>query len=205
MIFGLYYNTPLIDGCRGSEMVRRFSQFMLERLGVEKAEAARSTGDRRLRVTLIARQTRFRRIVNEAELVAALEETGLYKVTVARFSPQVPFISQLSLTAGTDILAGLHGAGLTHLLFLPDWAEVVEIYNCDDTHCYQDLARLVQLAQAKLSKDRHNLPYWSSLTTFLKLFCHVLNLFCAKIARSGLHHSRMGGRGPADQSRGPWG
>lgn len=156
MIFGLYYNTPLIDGCRGSEMVRRFSQFMLERLGVEKAEAARSPGDQRLRVTLISRQTRFRRIVNEAELVAALEETGLYKVTVARFSPQVPFTSQLSLTAGTDILAGLHGAGLTHLLFLPDWAEVLELYNCDDTHCYQDLARLVQLAQAKLSKNRHN-------------------------------------------------
>ena len=58
MIFGLYYNTPLIDGCRGSEMVRRFSQFMLERLGVEKAEAARSPGDQRLRVTLISRQTR---------------------------------------------------------------------------------------------------------------------------------------------------
>ena len=148
MIFGLYYNTPLIDGCRGSEMVRRFSMFMLERLGIKEAEAAMLPGDQRLRLTLIARQTRFRRIVNEAELVSALEQTGLYRVTVARFSAQVPFTSQLALTAGTDILAGLHGAGLTHLLFLPDWAEVVELYNCDDTHCYQDLARLVQLAQA---------------------------------------------------------
>ena len=36
---------------------------------------------------------------------------------------------------------GLHGAGLTHLLFLPDWAEVLELYNCDDVHCYRDLAR----------------------------------------------------------------
>ena len=80
MIFGLYYNTPLIDGCRGSEMVRRFSQFMLERLGIEEQEAALLPGDRRLRVTIIARQTRFRKIVNEAELVSALQETGLYKV-----------------------------------------------------------------------------------------------------------------------------
>ena len=53
---------------------------------------------------------------------------------------------------------GLHGAGLTHLLFLPDWAEVVELYNCDDTHCYQDLARLVQLAQANLHFIKHTMP-----------------------------------------------
>ena len=27
----------------------------------------------------------------------------------------------------TDILIGMHGAGLTHLLFLPDWAAVFEL------------------------------------------------------------------------------
>ena len=67
----------------------------------------------------------------------------MLQVTVARYGPQIPFLSQVSITAGTDILVGMHGAGLTHLLFLPDWAEVVELYNCDDVHCYQDLARLV--------------------------------------------------------------
>ena len=34
---------------------------------------------------------------------------------------------------------GIHGAGLTHLLFLPDWAHVVELYNCDDPGCYKVL------------------------------------------------------------------
>ena len=43
----------------------------------------------------------------------------------------------------TALQVGLHGAGLTHLLFLPDWAEVLELYNCDDVHCYRDLARWV--------------------------------------------------------------
>merc|ERR1719300_2246526 len=94
-----------------------------------------------MRVTMISRNTRTRRLLNEQELVAALEKTGLYQVTVAQYSPKVPFTSQLQLTHNTDILIGLHGAGLTHLLFLPDWAHVVELYNCDDPGCYKVVFR----------------------------------------------------------------
>lgn len=36
----------------------------------------------------------------------------------------------------------MHGAGLTHLLFLPNWACLFELYNCEDPNCYKDLARL---------------------------------------------------------------
>lgn len=36
---------------------------------------------------------------------------------------------------------GIHGAGLTHLLFLPKWATLFEIFNCGDVNCYKDLAR----------------------------------------------------------------
>lgn len=36
----------------------------------------------------------------------------------------------------------MHGAGLTHLLFLPNWAAIFELYNCEDPNCYKDLARL---------------------------------------------------------------
>ena len=28
----------------------------------------------------------------------------------------------------SDIFIGMHGAGLTHLLFLPDWAVIFELY-----------------------------------------------------------------------------
>ena len=95
-----------------------------------------------MRVSIISRDTRYRRVINEGELVKALEQTGLYKVTLARYSPHVPFPSQLTMTHNTDILVGIHGAGLTHLLFLPDWAEVFELYNCEDPGCYSDLARI---------------------------------------------------------------
>lgn len=31
------------------------------------------------------------------------------------------------MTYNTDIFVGMHGAGMTHALFLPDWAVVFEL------------------------------------------------------------------------------
>lgn len=41
---------------------------------------------------------------------------------------EVPFLEQLRITHNSDIFIGMHGAGLTHLLFLPDWAVVFELW-----------------------------------------------------------------------------
>ena len=139
MLFGLFYNTPIVSGCSNSGLFRSFSQFILHRLNIPSYGLL---ADQRMRVTLISRDTRFRRVNNEGQLAKALQQTGLYKVTLARFSTHVPFPSQLTMTHNTDILVGMHGAGLTHLLFLPDWAEVFELFNCDDPECYKDLARM---------------------------------------------------------------
>ena len=55
---------------------------------------------------------------------------------------QLPLREQFTLTHNTDVFIGMHGAGLTHLLFLPDWAAIFELYACDDDDCYYNLARL---------------------------------------------------------------
>lgn len=39
----------------------------------------------------------------------------------------VPFTEQLRITHNSDVFIGMHGAGLTHLLFLPNWAVVFEL------------------------------------------------------------------------------
>lgn len=54
----------------------------------------------------------------------------------------ISFEDQLKITQNTDIFIGMHGSGLTHLLFLPDWAVLFELYNCGDPDCYKDLSRL---------------------------------------------------------------
>jgi protein O-GlcNAc transferase len=64
------------------------------------------------------------------------------QLNVVTYNVKTSFTEQLRLTHNSDIFMSMHGAGLTHMLFLPDWASVFEIYNCEDTDCYRDLARL---------------------------------------------------------------
>lgn len=147
MIFGMYYNMPLISGCSGSGVFHAFSQHMKYKLGVEdKFNYTTKDNDsfsKEIRITLISRSTKFRRILNENELVEALKKKSTnFKVNAVDFGHHKPFLEQIQIIANTDILIGMHGAGLTHCLFLPDYAALFELYNCDDANCYKDLASL---------------------------------------------------------------
>ncbi|KAL1124387.1 hypothetical protein AAG570_001016 [Ranatra chinensis] len=138
MIFGLYYNTPLIWGCQKSGLFSAFSQHLLHRLKIPRHKVE----DKRLRVTLLSRDTTYRNILNEKELIASLKNNTNYHVRRVVYNRNMPFTKQLEITHNSDIFIGIHGAGLTHLLFLPDWAVIFELYNCEDEGCYYDLARL---------------------------------------------------------------
>lgn len=80
-----------------------------------------------LRVTLLSRQTSYRNILNEENLIAGLRRNKSYDVRRTVFGKNLRFIDQLEIIRNTDIFIGMHGAGLTHLLFLPDWAGVFEL------------------------------------------------------------------------------
>lgn len=43
------------------------------------------------------------------------------------YDRNMEFKAQLEVTHNTDVFIGIHGAGLTHLLFLPDWAVAFEL------------------------------------------------------------------------------
>ncbi|XP_052780686.1 uncharacterized protein LOC128217535 [Mya arenaria] len=69
-----------------------------------------------------------RKIANDKQLIQKLKEL-LPRHNV--LSSQIDLLSmkdQLSLISRTDILIGMHGAGLTHTLFLPKHAGLVELY-----------------------------------------------------------------------------
>lgn len=139
MRYGLFYNTPLISHCSTDGLFRAFSQHVLHRLHIPQTGPTEG----RVRVTLLARSTEHRRILNQVELVNALKTVPLLEVNVVDYKyKEVPFLEQLRITHNSDVFIGMHGAGLTHLLFLPDWAVVFELYNCEDESCYRDLARL---------------------------------------------------------------
>lgn len=136
MIFGLFYNTPIIQGCSNSGLFRAFSEFILHRLQIPYEPPRR-----KLRITYLSRRTKYRKVLNEEELLSRLEANEDYSVQRASYE-RLSFPDQLAITRNTDILIGMHGAGLTHLLFLPNWACIFELYNCEDPNCYKDLARL---------------------------------------------------------------
>lgn len=138
MRFGLYYNMPLIPGCFGSSLIKAFSQHIIHRLGIPQTGPMKD----KIRITLLIRSTQYRNIMNQRELASAMKVDGEFEVTVVDYNRQVPFDQQLTISHNSDIFIGMHGSGLTHLLFQPDWAVVMEIYNCEDSGCYYDLARL---------------------------------------------------------------
>lgn len=123
MIFGLYYNTPIIYGCENSGLFHAFSRHVLHRLRIPWKKRK----DGRVRVTVLSRETKYRRILNENELLSTLHKRKDVSVRKVVFDRNVPFKKQLEITRNTDVLVGIHGAGLTHLLFLPDWAAVFEV------------------------------------------------------------------------------
>jgi protein O-GlcNAc transferase len=140
MQFGLYYNVPLVDGCNGTGLFQAFSHHITHGLGVSQNGPLDSG---RIRVTLLSRSTKYRRIMNENELVGALKSVPSLEVKHVYYNDRVmTFKEQLTYTVNSDVFISIHGSGLTHLLFLPDWAALFELYNCGDKGCYWDLARL---------------------------------------------------------------
>ncbi|XP_045146057.1 EGF domain-specific O-linked N-acetylglucosamine transferase [Echinops telfairi] len=140
MRYGLFYNTPLISGCRNTGLFRAFSQHVLHRLNITQ------DGPKIRREKRKGSSECFSLCPPHPyplQLVNALKTVSAFEVQIVDYKyKELGFLEQLRITHNTDIFIGMHGAGLTHLLFLPDWAAVFELYNCEDERCYLDLARL---------------------------------------------------------------
>ena len=65
-----------IYGCQKSGLFKAFGDHVMHHLGVTLHERK----DAKIRVTLLSRDTQYRRILNENELVMALKKNPNYKV-----------------------------------------------------------------------------------------------------------------------------
>jgi EGF domain-specific O-GlcNAc transferase len=139
-IYGHFYNMPTVPGCYGTALYQFFSEHILYRLKINQDGPLKE----KLRVTILSRGTSFRNIINQDEIIEGLKSklNKYIEFKLVEYDIQTTFLEQLKTTHNTDIFMSMHGAGLTHLLFLPNWAAVFEIYDCDDKNCYYDLASL---------------------------------------------------------------
>jgi hypothetical protein len=101
---------------------------------LRQAAGVQAGGTRRLFIS--RRLAAHRRIVNEAELVAALEPFGFEVVTPEELS----LGEQVRAFAGAKLVVAPHGAGLANMLFAND-ATAVEIHEPDNLNlCFYNLA-----------------------------------------------------------------
>lgn len=123
MIFGLYYNTPVIYGCEKSGLFDAFSKHVLHRLKIPLHK--RTNG--KIHVTFLSRNTKYRKVLNEDALLEAVRKNPEYEVRRVVYDKEMPFKKQLEVSRNSDVFIGMHGAGLTHLMFLPEWATLFEL------------------------------------------------------------------------------
>ncbi len=90
------------------------------------------------RVYISRRNAPRRRIVNEAELCSTLEGFGFTSVCLEDH----PWQRQIDIVSEAEVLMGLHGAGLTNMLFMREGQRVLELRRRGDAHnnCYFTLA-----------------------------------------------------------------
>ena len=91
-----------------------------------------------IRLFVSRKQAVKRRLLNEAALEEILARYGFHSVCMEDLS----FPEQAGLASRCQVLAGLHGAGLTHMLWARPDAAVVEIRGAQESHnnCYYSLA-----------------------------------------------------------------
>jgi capsular polysaccharide biosynthesis protein len=91
-----------------------------------------------LRLFVSRKQAPKRRLLNEDALQAVLVRHGFETVCMERLS----FSEQVAMATRCEVLAGLHGAGLTHMLWARPNAAIVEVRGAQETlnNCYFTMA-----------------------------------------------------------------
>lgn len=111
-----------------------------------KAKFSRSKWPERIFVS--RKHARRRRLLNEEEISAALLVNGFSLV----HTENVPFLEQVELFRRAKVVVGLHGAGLSNLVFASPGTKVVEIVpDRWRNPCFANLARLVEGIYAEIA------------------------------------------------------
>lgn len=127
--------------CRDSVLLRAFSQRMLDYYEIPPSTTQRS----RLKMVFVDRRGQ-RGLDNQQALLSALQaEYPHVTIELVDFAG-LPMAEQLRTVRNADILAGVHGAGLTHGMFLQESSRstVVEILPPDVKHKgFKNMARFL--------------------------------------------------------------
>ncbi|GJU17243.1 alpha-1,3-arabinosyltransferase XAT2 [Tanacetum coccineum] len=102
-----------------------FTNFLRSSYSLERSTAIKLTrnSSRRPRLLIISRK-QTRAFTNVNDVVLAAKELG-FEVIVTEMSPNMAQVSRL--VNSCDVMMGVHGAGLTNMVFLPENAVVIQV------------------------------------------------------------------------------
>lgn len=149
--------------CRDNAVVQAFGAYTLLKMGVVVPVRLPKQP---LAATFISRKDyKFntnmnmqRKIDNEAEVANAVQAALGSAVVVSRVDfAEKSWKEQLETDVSTDILIGVHGAGMTQLLFLPKHAAVIEMFTpgTSANHHYHNLANWAGKLYFRLDVEVH--------------------------------------------------
>lgn len=117
----------------------------------------RETSQSGLRLYVNRRDTKIRRVLNEAALESALTQRGFRSVSATEFG----FQDKMDLYNSAEIIVAPHGAGLANIAFCSPGTHVVEIDGDDWQHpWFGDVARAVDLRHTVVRALRAASPAW---------------------------------------------
>ncbi|KAF6830091.1 DUF563 domain-containing protein [Colletotrichum musicola] len=130
--------------CKDAPLLRVFTRRVMQKFGVEFKTGRRET--KTLNITFIDRRGTRKLMDQDVLLEAARKEFPLPDFNIQSIDfAAISFPDQLQVVQETDILVGVHGAGLTHTMFLREnGAAVVEIQPSSMAHKgFKNLAQML--------------------------------------------------------------
>eukprot|EP00475_Leptophrys_vorax_P040562 TRINITY_DN7543_c0_g2_i2.p1 TRINITY_DN7543_c0_g2~~TRINITY_DN7543_c0_g2_i2.p1 ORF type:complete len:424 (+),score=102.56 TRINITY_DN7543_c0_g2_i2:161-1273(+) len=129
---GAHHNTLTnqllkMDGAIYQE-VKRNHQSLRDK--IMRAQGVKSSRNRTLQKLLIVDRSEGRRSMNRTvffELTSALSATGKFELEIAQFE-KMSFFDQIKAAEDADVIMGVHGNGLTHVLWMKPGSTLVEIF-----------------------------------------------------------------------------
>ncbi|MCD7446673.1 hypothetical protein HAX54_014444 [Datura stramonium] len=107
--------------------MRDFKQFLRSSFSLNRVEAIKMKGDfvTRPRLLIISRK-KSRILLNEGDIRQMAEDIG-YEVVLAEANTSTNLSKFAQIVNSCDVMMGVHGAGLTNMVFLPDNAVLIQL------------------------------------------------------------------------------
>ena len=146
------------DASRNDE-VFEFGKWMTHRAGLDASQSLfQSSRGKKIKLTWVSRNPALhgnRAIKNEEELIPELQAALGDQVVIEKVTfEEMSLHDQMRTVRETDIFFGMHGAGLTHILWLPEHAVVVEVLPKDFHYLfYERVAKISGLRYIGWAND----------------------------------------------------